>query len=175
MFNSNSAQDELKQINYSRGWTAENKPESFRLRWVLWGRDSNRVKVSFLQFLKLQSACRDHLFVVICGSNLIFFITGKRKYAQRRSIVYSLTNNNASLRTKNFFISILTRRQIFLSEELKCQFILRRIDIQRHFVGMHTWKGSCKRTTGDSLKFTLLSGKNLRTLRQLSVVYIGSR
>ena len=45
----------------------------------------------------------------------------------------------------------------------------------RHFVGMHTRKGSSKRTTGDSLKFTLLSGKNLRTLRQLSVVYIGSR
>lgn len=27
MFNSNCAQDELKQINYSRGWIAEKKPE----------------------------------------------------------------------------------------------------------------------------------------------------
>lgn len=65
----------------------------------------------------------------------------RKKNAYRRNICYSLTNKNASVGTKNCFISVLARRQIFLSEELAYISIKKNWHLEfapKHFVGMHT-------------------------------------
>ena len=82
---------------------------------------------------------------LLCWSGIILltsvFLGMRKKNAYRRNICYSLTNKNASVGTKNCFISVLTRRQIFLSEELSCISIKKNWHLEcapKHFVGMHT-------------------------------------
>ena len=56
-----------------------------------------------------------------------FLLMRRKKDAFQKNIYSSLMNNNASVGTKNCFISILTRRQIFLLERI--YLLPRRIDI----------------------------------------------
>ena len=81
-----------------------------------------------------------------------------------------LTNKNASVRTKNCFISVLARRQIFLSEKLACISIKKNWPLEcapKHFVGMHTLTHvltTCWLSSADELgKNPFLRGPSIKT------------